>query len=1392
MNPIARWIALTATLFASRTAFAQLRSLHQFSADHWTERDGLPNGAVLSVAEDRAGYLWVGTACCLLRFDGDAFTRFEDSRPGAKPFSFGRALRIAPNGVIWGATVGGLVRVIDDDLELFDDLPHPFLYALTPTHEGTLWVGTGGHGLWHFDGNKFALHPAYETDERLPTQINDLVLDEDNDLWAATEGGVLRLQNADVHLFTTADGLPGLGANVLLDATDGLWVGTRQGLAYRPPKSDRFEVESRLTGQDVTALLEDREGVLWIGTRTGLTRRSRDGTKIERETLPGVFALTSDHHGNIWVGHGDGLTRYHPGPFVTYGRPEGLPSENILNLQAHAGGGMWLLDNRGALSLFRDGTAIEVEPPGTYGTDGMLGMLETRDGTLWIGGPALHRRHDGASEVFRVDFPVSVMIEDDDGIILSQTDSVGASRLFRLDSAGLHPLYAETPLVHVQRLYIDSRHRLWVSTGGSGLVRFDDQQVRRFGIADGLPHNIVYGITEDSETGAIWVGTRTGLARLRDDQVFGYNAIPGAPTRSPVHLHIDDARSLWVTADDGVHRLSLHQLDAIAEGHGRRLVEQTFSTHDGLRSVEISWRCSAQSVDASGNLYYATTRGISIVDPIDTEVASVAPHVDLTAVRVGGRKVDDRVERFEVERGHRLEFDFTTAHLEGGHRPSFRYRLLPYERVWNEDVSTRQASYTNLPAGKYTFEVAARTHGGDYGDPTAVGVQVLPRWFETRPAKISLALLIFLGVFGVYRIRTYRLRQRERVLKKRVSERTQDLEREVAERRAAEQRVQELADDLERRVRERTAELELANRAIAQSEQRYELAVRGARDGIWDWDIRRNILYLSPRFKEILGYEDHQIRADLESWYAHTHPEDLPSLELALDIQANVECPLLLEYRMLHADGSIVWVVLQGTVVFEDGVPVRAAGSLSDITYRKLVETELRRRATHDALTGLPNRSLLNDRLDQAIVRSRRGKGLEVAVLLLDIDHFKTINDGLGHRVGDQLLVKIADRLQGLVRDVDSVARFGGDEFVVVMPDLRDREVAVATAVEILEVLRSPVALQDQTIVVTPSIGITFLRDSATSSEDLLREADTAMYRAKFKGRSRYELFDDSMQAQAVDRLNIEAGLRQALAHGELELHYQPLIALESYEVVGAEALIRWAHPQRGLLLPAQFLAIAEASGLIVPISEWVLQEACRSAAQWRGRLPHPVRISINVPPQFLVSPDFASTIRHALKQHDLPATALGIEIVESSVIEMRAAVTENLAELRELGVTVAIDDFGTGYSALSYLHQLRVDYLKIDRAFIRGVGEDANSTAICQTILDMARAVRIESVAEGVETQGQVDFLAREGCTMIQGYFLSRPLTADDFVRFVLAERPRPARTGEVRKSARAPSTRP
>lgn len=556
---------------------------------------------------------------------------------------------------------------------------------------------------------------------------------------------------------------------------------------------------------------------------------------------------------------------------------------------------------------------------------------------------------------------------------------------------------------------------------------------------------------------------------------------------------------------------------------------------------------------------------------------------------------------------------------------------------------------------------------------------------------------------------------------------------------------------------------------LRKSEERYSLAVRAANDGIWDWDLINGVVYYSPRWKTLLGLPDELEIVSPQDWLDRVHPDDIENLNLAISshlegITPTVQC----EYRMIHQDGAYRWMLCRGLALFDlQNKPYRLAGSQTDITAQKEIQEQLTHRALHDELTGLPNRALFIDRLNVVYENIRRQETSTAAVLFLDIDHFKVVNDSMGHVNGDELLITFAHRVKQTLRSCDTVARFGGDEFAILVDHINLKEEVTQIADRIRIELQKPFSINNVEIFTSASIGIAYLSSHDQSVDDLMRDVDVAMYHAKFNGRARYEVFDARMHDRIINRLQIESEIRCGMVQNEFALHYQPIYNLNTLELVGFEALIRWQHPSRGLLLPSDFIPVAEKSGLILQLGEWALHTACSQAHSWQELTGKPLRMSVNLSALQFNDLRLVEIVESALNESHFNPALLDLELTESAAMRDFEKAHQILEKFQKMGVSISIDDFGCGYSSLDHLRYLPINSLKIDRSFIYEI-EHGNS-AIVSAIVTMAHQLKLRVIAEGVETENQLSFLTSIRCDQVQGFLLGRVLSSEIIANSIL-----------------------
>ncbi len=555
--------------------------------------------------------------------------------------------------------------------------------------------------------------------------------------------------------------------------------------------------------------------------------------------------------------------------------------------------------------------------------------------------------------------------------------------------------------------------------------------------------------------------------------------------------------------------------------------------------------------------------------------------------------------------------------------------------------------------------------------------------------------------------------------------------------------------------------------ALSEVQERFALAVRGANDGVWEWILETGEMHFSRRWRELLGYGVDDLSNSVNEWFDRVHPDDVASLKEDIDAHLSGDSPYHeSEHRIRASDGTYRWVISRAVAQRQNGRPVRMAGSITDTSDFRLREEKIREESRQDPLTGLPRREPFMEQLARAVRLADTDDTYCFTVLMVDVDRFRWLADSIGHQAADGMLAILARRLVACVRPGDTVSRFGGDKFAVLLENLRDVDTATDIANRIRMSVHEPFDVEGQTVYTTVSIGLTTSDRGYADVDEVISDVAAAANKAKERGQDRHEVFDTKMRIDALTTLRLEVALRQAVEREEFELHYQPIVDLETGALMGFEALTRWRHPRRGIVSPGEFIPVAEQTGLIIPIGRWAIRTALEQLGRWQNSLPssnggRPLSMSVNLSGRQIADPRLLDEIRSAMAENSIVEDTFRLELTESVLMDNSEAVSRTLASLRGNGVRIWVDDFGTGYSSLSYLHRFQFDGLKIDKSFVDALDGSQQGSAMIRTILSLASNLGVQVIAEGIEYTVQADQLIQLGCDLGQGYLFSRPIAA-------------------------------
>jgi diguanylate cyclase (GGDEF)-like protein/PAS domain S-box-containing protein len=1348
----------------------------QLSVEH-----GLSQSTVQAIVQDHLGFMWFGTEEGLNRFDGYTFVVFKHAPGDAKslPDDIVSALYQDRKRRLWVGTQRGL-GVFDHQTETFSRVPsiHERVTAILEDEDGRLWVGTEGAGLFERDpaSGAFAQHRPDPRDPQslVSWSVSALLRDKAGRLWIGTrDGGVdLRAQGAlgfSHHRHDprdpaslSHDDVWGLAE----DASGRIWVATYGGgLSVLDPGSRAVRRYRRRPGDAhglrtnlLTCVLADRSGTLWIGTdEQGLqyydAASDRFVTLQRDPSDPGslsenvVRTLYEDARGQLWVGSYMGGVNLLKRPRATFRyftnstSPKSLADPAVNAFLEDRRGRIWVGTERGWLNRFdrESGSFERYQVPATEpGGSAVLALHEDRQGRIWVGSyrgglgrfdpergrfVAVHKRRPGDARSLGND-DVWAIAEHRDGALWlgtnagldrfdPETNSVTA-RYQVPGPAGLRSFGG------VRALLVSRAGDLWIGSldGLSQLGRGVVEPVRHSQEdADGGSDRVV-SLREDAH-GSLWIGTLGGGLTRFDPRSGASTTHRRFPSSVIYGIEEDSGGWLWLSTNHGLSRF---------DPKSARVTN--FDLANGLHTLQF--RRGASLRTRAGRLLFGSVNGFYEIDPESILPDDHAPPVSLTALRVFNEpvKLSSALHALdELTLSHRqnvFSLEFAALDYTFPRRNSYAYALEGFRDEWIQLGSKRDVTFTNLDPGRYVLRVKASNSDGVWlpHSVASLRIVVLPPFWHTWWFRAACVAALGVALIALHRAR-----------------------------------VRLLTADLDERKR--------SERLLRQAEEKYRGIFENAVLGIFQTSPGGRLLTVNPALSRMLGYSGpEQMRAEIEH-AAQLELEPARRAELLDQLAARgyvhgYECELR------RSDGSALWVSLSARAVRAGEQVVYYEGTVQDITERRRAQETVQYQAYHDALTGLPNRLLLRDRLLQAQVHARR-HGHHLAVAFLDVDQFKLVNDTLGHPVGDRLLQAVAERLRACVRQGDTVARLGGDEFTLLFPALARSEDAALMAEKLLGQFAEPFHVDGHELYVTASIGMALHPDDGEDPDALLRNADSAMYRAKELGRNTYQLCTPDMNSRALLRMTLERGLRRALDRSEFVLHYQPIVGLLTRRVVGLEALVRWRQPDGRFVAPDTFIPVAEESRLIVPLGEWVLQSACRQLREWRDAGFGELRVSVNLSARQLQHQDLPKAVEIALARAGLPAACLELEITESVAMQNVERARGFLRAVREMGVSISIDDFGTGQSSLSYLRHFPLSTLKIDRSFVRDIAVDPDDEAIVSAVIALAHVLKLRVIAEGVERADQLAFLLQAGCEEAQGHLFSAALPAAE-VAAVLA----------------------
>ena len=1358
---------------------------------------GLSQSSVIEIFQDSYGFIWLATEGGINRFDGKQFYPFSVSADA--PFDVNQiyiqSIGEDSKRQIWLGTAEGIA--------IFDPLTSKFNY-LTPKSnpqlgldgstinqiirhsDGSMWVGTY-KGLYQYNAtnNTFTHHPIPQEFGANANELTVLIEAPNGSLIVGTQNQGVFNYNAKVNKFTRwyysddpKNNFHNQIHSLFFDSKQQLWVGSNAGLSLYYPNLEKFEQPLNLLAkmdynqrarQRIRGIVEDTKGNIWISIYgegiISFNPRTYEHTKYGyvpsmRNSLAGdaLGKLIIDNDGMLWIGtEGYGVNIWNPissaFSHINHNKanPNSINSNVVWSMTPTPDGDLWIGTEDGLNFRSAKTNNISRYQPklsSSLATKPIIYKiaLETTSDYMWqatnkglirynpVTGDTKHYTHiEDNPQSISANLVYDVVIDKHQQLWIA-TDK-GLDRLDLTSMQFYHYQYdPEVPFSitensAVSKLFIDTRGDLWVGTN-NGINRYNQSRDNfdRFLYEEGRSYkgeiSFISTIAE-IRRGVIWVGhSGKGISVLDfsndasvnklNPEISSIDIADGLPTNIIFGIIPDHFGRAWISTMAG---LVLYEING--NNH------QIFTVKDGLISNEFN--DGAYGVAQDGTLYFGTINGLAIIKPGQMQPPKTNKRIvftHATQYKNHGREMQSLIDQQRIE----LDIDsfavtiaFTDMDFYWGHRTKYAYKY-DQQGDWIDNERSNSITLNDLNIGKHQIQVRALNRNGQWSQVKTLEVIVMPPWWRTEQAYIGYALLIIMASLIWYRQRK----------------------------------------DIHQEKQKMNAQLNL-----------FAEAFKNTTEGVMIIHHSRVIVAVNRAFTTITGYSEAEvIDSGTELLNSNKHGQDFyDHIWQTLD-EENQWQGEVWQRNKQEVDIAVemtISAVISPAKNDEDEAKIsHYVAVFSDITERMKAEQELRKLAKFDALTGLPNRTLLQDRLEHAIHHGHREQ-LKLAVMFLDLDRFKQVNDSLGHDIGDLLLIAVAERITKVLREDDTFARLGGDEFVIIYEDICEINKLVHMANEVIQELAKPFCLIDYDVSTSTSIGIAIYPDDGETSQVLMKNADTAMYHAKAEGRNNFQFYTQSMNVQAFERLSIENELRIALEEEQFILHYQPRVDSVNGNVRSLEALIRWEHPSKGLMAPAYFIDIAEESGLIVPISEWVINKACHQISSWTNAGFKNVSLSVNLSPRLFSHYDLVSFIEQTLQNYQISPSRLELEITESMLMNDVEATIEDLNKLNDLGCHISLDDFGTGYSSLSYLHRFPVHTLKIDRSFVGAINQHDKGKALVDIIINLAQNLGLEIVAEGVETAEQFEFLKNKAHQQIQGFYFSKAIDGESVIPYLI-----------------------